>query len=206
MCRNVDFWNTSCTESGIILPELWWRAFNTSSNRTSNFVSIRQISNALAPPRSRAAPSMNSIKVISPSPLSKNSNKLRRSWYSSSSWLIQNLSFGEFASLANSSRLSEPSPESSMVWKSFRTFRVYMATSRSFCLKANSSSELAVFMVCCTKTALTTFKTANPKTHRYSRKKTENHSLMFSTTTRHGGPQFAKRISNIDSNVREKVP
>ena len=28
--------------------------------------------------------------------------------------------------------------------------------SRSFCLKANSSSELAVFMVCCTNTAFTT--------------------------------------------------
>ena len=32
---------------------------------------------------------------------------------------------------------------------------------------------------------------------RYNRKKMENHSLKLSTSTRHGGDQFAKRISNI---------
>ena len=38
-----------------------------------------------------------------------------------------------------------------------RTLLVYVMTSLSFCLKASSSSKLAVFMVCCTKTAFTTF-------------------------------------------------
>lgn len=37
---------------------------------------------------SRCAHSFQLRRVISPSPLSKNSNKLKRSWYSNSSWLI----------------------------------------------------------------------------------------------------------------------
>ena len=41
------------------------------------------------------------FRVIWPSPLSRNSNKLRRSWYSSSNWLIQNFNFGDFTSFAN---------------------------------------------------------------------------------------------------------
>ena len=40
-----------------------------------------------------------------------------------------------------------------------------MAMSFSFCLKAKSSSLLAVFIVCCTKTAFTTLRTAKPSTH-----------------------------------------
>ncbi len=40
-----------------------------------------------------------------------------------------------------------------------------ICASFSFCLKASSSSELAVFIVCWTKTLFTTFKTANPRTH-----------------------------------------
>lgn len=48
-------------------------------------VSNRHTSNAFALPRRRVDPSMNSVKVICPSPLSMNSNKLSKSWYSSSS-------------------------------------------------------------------------------------------------------------------------
>ena len=102
----------------------------------SSFVSKRHTSMAFAEPRSRDAPSINSIKVISPSPLSRNlrfcfklrskpcgkntnpnvnkistllhnvsnicsilqpkiSKRLSKSWYSSSSWPIQNFSFGD---------------------------------------------------------------------------------------------------------------
>ena len=43
---------------------------------------------------------------------------------------------------------------------------------------------------CCDKTM------PSAKT-RYNRKKMENHSLKLSTSTRHGGDQLAKRISNI---------
>ena len=48
------------------------------------FVSKRQTSNAFALPRRRVDPSMNSVKVIWPSPLSRNSKRLSKSWYSSS--------------------------------------------------------------------------------------------------------------------------
>ena len=64
-------WNDTCTAIGLLAkPAL---------------VSNRHTSNAFALPRRRVDPSMNSVKVICPSPLSMNSNKLSKSWYSSSS-------------------------------------------------------------------------------------------------------------------------
>ena len=63
---------------------------NQPINRTTTFdtyrafVSKRQTSNAFALPRRRVDPSMNSVKVIWPSPLSRNSKRLSKSWYSSS--------------------------------------------------------------------------------------------------------------------------
>jgi hypothetical protein len=47
------------------------------------------------------APCVPGMLTQAGAPLSRNSNKLRRSWYSSSSWLIQNLSLGDFTSFAN---------------------------------------------------------------------------------------------------------
>eukprot|EP00438_Fugacium_kawagutii_P026555 Skav203813 [mRNA] locus=scaffold1236:387319:390923:- [translate_table: standard] len=93
-----------------------------------------------------------------------------------------------------------------MDMNNFLTLRLYAWMSRCFCRKAKSSSELAVFKACCTNTAETTLRTAKPITHLYTRKKTENHSLTFSTSTRQAGAQFANMISNIDSIVFVKVP
>mmetsp|Transcript_98180 Transcript_98180/g.233670 ORF Transcript_98180/g.233670 Transcript_98180/m.233670 type:complete len:216 (-) Transcript_98180:607-1254(-) len=201
MCLNGELSKTSW-----MLVPVGRTADSTSSNKTSSLVSMRQTSSALALPRSLEAPSMNSISVISPSPLSKNSKRLNKSWYSSSSWLIQNWIFGDSTSFANSWKLMAPSPDKFMDWNSFFTFLVYVSTSFCFCLKAISSSELAVFMVCCTNTAFTTFKTANPRTQRYSKKNTENHSLTLSTSTLQGGPQLANNTSNMVRKLRVKVP
>lgn len=44
-----------------------------------------------------------------------------------------------------------------------------------------------------------------PSTQRYAKKKIENHSLIFSINTLHGGDQLANMISNIVKKVRENL-
>ena len=116
------------------------------------------------------------------------------------SFYQSHFSFGDFTSFENSSRLMAPSPDASMVWKSRLTFRMYWAMSWrrhqtyhfpkdrpilryrwsrsfSFCLKARSSSELAVFIVCWTKTC--TLLKKNFKSNAVQKHKTQLNTFRF---------------------------
>eukprot|EP00438_Fugacium_kawagutii_P007474 Skav230099 [mRNA] locus=scaffold283:85267:88310:+ [translate_table: standard] len=84
MCLKGDFLNAARTWEETSASLCLWKAWRISSKSTSTFVSKRHTSKAFAFPRRRVDPSMNSVSVICPSPLSMNSNKLNKSWYSSS--------------------------------------------------------------------------------------------------------------------------
>lgn len=84
--------------------------FSLTSGTTSDCLAFFDFLNFCSPfgPFGKAtAPDANissSERNMSVAPLSRNSNKLRRSWYSNSSWLIQNFSLGDFTSFANLGR------------------------------------------------------------------------------------------------------
>ena len=93
------------------MPWVWnMNRFSLTSGTTSNCLAFFDFLNFCSPfgPFGKAtAPDANissSERNMSVAPLSRNSNKLRRSWYSNSSWLIQNFSLGDFTSFANLAR------------------------------------------------------------------------------------------------------
>ena len=85
-----------------------WTVSNMGNNlKLSCFLRLSQFLFTIRPFGKATAPDANissSERNMSVAPLSRNSNKLRRSWYSNSSWLIQNFSLGDFTSFANLGR------------------------------------------------------------------------------------------------------